>query len=142
MNRTPLIFSLVGLLYACGGEEQAAETEPPAPSPETPPAASDHGERMDLGSVIISGYEFTMARLGEFTPGTESALEVILVNGPAAATNRIPTRATSGTRSATWPACARGTKDSITPRNCSSKVPSPLRSSATVTNVSSSVVCA
>lgn len=83
MKRTPLILPLVSLLYACGGEEQASETVQPVAGTDTPAAPSDHGARMELGSVTISGYEFTMARLGEFTPGTESALEVHLVNSPA-----------------------------------------------------------
>ena len=85
MKRTPLILSFLGLLHACGGEERASKNAEPAVGPAAA-AASDHGERMDLGSVTISGYEFTMVRLGEFTPGTESALEVHLVNAPAGKT--------------------------------------------------------
>jgi hypothetical protein len=82
MIKTHLRLTLVALLCACGGEQQAEPSgQPTAQAPAAPPA-SDHGERLELGSVTLAGYEFTMTRLGELVPGVESAIEVRLVQSP------------------------------------------------------------
>jgi hypothetical protein len=52
---------------------------------EEPPAATDHGKTVALGSVTVAEHEFSVLRLGEIVPGKEGAFEVTLVKGPAGA---------------------------------------------------------